>query len=268
MKKRIPEILAVILLLIMSASPVKADVGPKPSVEITFVNAPDEPYYAVLLSDQETYGPWSAGNAGSSIDERDVAAFFEEYKDKDGFYYIGNAVKVTDNTYRWTYYPPQRFKILVYFPESGKVLVTDVQERYAFDSFYTCDLDTGVVAEKPDFSKNLIGFGIRVILTILIELLIGLLFGFRSAGSRKVIIITNLITQILLNAVMGILNYSSGLLVWLIFFPLMELIVILIESIVYGFALKEQKAGRRIFYAIIANLVSAILGFFTGILIG
>ena len=67
---------------------------------------------------------------------------------------------------------------------------------------------------------------------------------------------------------MGVLDYSSGLLVWLLFFPLMELIVMLIESVIYAFTLKEQKSVRRVVYGIVANIVSAILGFFTGILIG
>ena len=67
---------------------------------------------------------------------------------------------------------------------------------------------------------------------------------------------------------MGVLDYSSGLLVWLLFFPLMELIVMLIESVIYAFTLKEQKPVRRVVYGIVANIVSAILGFFTGILIG
>ncbi|MBR3151738.1 MAG: hypothetical protein IKF46_07150 [Erysipelotrichaceae bacterium] len=268
MKKRILGVLAVIFLLIMSSSPVRADMGPKPSVNITFINAPDEPYYAVLLSDKESYGPWSAGNAGSSIEEKEIAAFFENYTDPDGFYFIGNASKIKDNIYRWTYYPPERFKILVYFPQSGRVLTSEVQERFAFDSYYTCDLKDGSVVRNPHYRENLIGFGIRVVLTVVIELLIGLLFGFRSKRSCWIIVITNLITQTLLNAVMGILDYSSGLLVWVIFFPLMELIVILIESIIYGFALKEQKPGRRVFYAIIANIVTAVMGFFTGVFIG
>lgn len=269
MKKRILSIIAIICLaMTFTAAPVKADVGPKPSVRIRFENEPGEPYYVTLLSDQSTYGPWSAGGDGSSIKDPEINAFFNDYKDPDGFYYIGNAAQVTDGSYSWTYYPPKRFKILVYFPQSGDVFVSDIQERFAFDSYYTCDLKSGSVTENPDIQNNLIGFGVRLVLTILIEYLIALLFGFRSGKARKIILITNLLTQILLNAAMGILDYTSGLLVWLILFPLMELIVMLIESIIYAFALKEQKPVRRVVYGIVANLVSAVIGFFTGVFIG
>ena len=269
MKKRILSIFAIVCLAMsFTTVPVKADVGPKPSVHIRFENEPGEPYYVTLLSDQSTYGPWSAGGSDSSIKDPEINAFFNEYKDPDGFYYIGNVAQVTDGSYSWTYYPPKCFKILVYFPQSGNVIVSDVQERFAFDSYYTCDLKDGTVTENPYIRDNLIGFAIRLVLTILLEYLIALLFGFRSGKARKIILITNLLTQILLNAVMGVLDYSSGLLVWLLFFPLMELIVMLIESVIYAFTLKEQKPVRRVVYGIVANIVSAILGFFTGILIG
>lgn len=49
--------------------------------------------------------------------------------------------------FKWTYYPPQRFKILVYFPETDSFAVSGIYERYAFDSYYK--VDAGDIELKP-----------------------------------------------------------------------------------------------------------------------
>lgn len=248
--------------------PAKADVGPKPSVTVTFAGPAEEPYYAVLLSEVSEYGPWSAQYAQESGIGEDVLSFFLNFQDPDGYFFIGNAAEVKDSTYRWGYYPPQRFKILVYYPQSRSYVIGTIQERYAFDSYYRFDCSTSETVRNPQYGKNITGFAVRLAATVVLELLIGLLFGYRSKESRKTIIVTNLITQILLNAVMFALDYSSGMLVWLIFFPIAEIGVILIEAAVYALRLKEKSRGRAVLYALTANIVTALLGFYTGIAIG
>ena len=50
-------ILFTVLFLSLTCRPVSADVGPKPSVNIVFENAPDHPYYVTLLGTEEFFGP-------------------------------------------------------------------------------------------------------------------------------------------------------------------------------------------------------------------
>ena len=86
MKKRILSIFAIVCLAMsFITAPVKADVGPKPSVHIRFENEPGEPYYVTLLSDQSTYGPWSAGGGGSSIKDPEINAFSMNIRIRMGF---------------------------------------------------------------------------------------------------------------------------------------------------------------------------------------
>jgi hypothetical protein len=67
---------------------------------------------------------------------------FDSYQDKDDFYFLQYFTKLgEDAAFRWGYYPPKEFKILLYFPDDGSFAVSDeVYERYAFDSYYTVDL--------------------------------------------------------------------------------------------------------------------------------
>ena len=40
-----------------------------------------------------------------------------------------------------TYYPPPKFKILLYYPETETFVSSGIYERYAFDTYYTVDMN-------------------------------------------------------------------------------------------------------------------------------
>lgn len=84
-------ILLLLLLLTTTSYPslAKADMGPKPFVEITitFDGLSSGEYYATLLSKSKSTGPFSADYIiGEEPDEIDEV--FSSYTDKDGFYYL------------------------------------------------------------------------------------------------------------------------------------------------------------------------------------
>ena len=58
MLKRFRLFIVFVLLLRFLIVPIQADIGPKPSVEITFENMPEGKYYVTLLTSQDSYGPW------------------------------------------------------------------------------------------------------------------------------------------------------------------------------------------------------------------
>ncbi len=109
-----------------------ADIGPKPSVVINFENMPDEPYYVTLLSEKESTGPYSAALTEKDMkyDENytdyDIYLKFLEYEDEDGYYFLQYFDECTDtNSYTWGYYPPDKFKVLIYFPTSDTFMVSE-----------------------------------------------------------------------------------------------------------------------------------------------
>ena len=278
MKKRMTAILLCVLMCLTLSVTAYADIGPKASVQITFTGIEGETYYGTLLSQQRSTGPSTAwdgnpeyahydrGDGGRAIWEK-----FVHYEDADGFYFLQEWWDCTEsNALRWTYRPPSVYKILLYFPESDSFMVSPIYEQYAFDSYYMVDLSdlsAPLRAEQNyDYTWELISLAVRIILTILLELAIALLFGYREKRLLKFIAVVNVITQVILNVSLNVVNYHSGYLAFILSYILFELIVFAVEAVAFAamfrrFSEKEQKRGKIIFYAFAANALSFALGF-------
>jgi hypothetical protein len=272
------------LLLLLAAFPVtaQADMGPKPSVTVSFIGLENEAYYVTLLSERDSTGPWSKGNMLDTTDDR-IWQIFNSYTDQDGFYFIGYFSDCsTDDIFRWTYYPPETFKILIYFPEQDQFAVsTDIYTRYAFHSDYTVNcadwtmpsdtispgsIHTGQVYRSYDYSWEILSLLCRIVLTIAVELAVALPFGFRSRKQLLLIGIVNVITQVLLNLSVNFVHYLYGAWAFILAYVLLELLVFAIEGIVYCLRLRRFDAipERKMYpwaYAFSANAASAVMGF-------
>lgn len=254
-----------------------ADVGPKPSVHIRFKGIEGETYYGTLLANVESTGPYSAWN-GVEEDARceegkyDIWKKFVEYKDEDGFYFLQEFWDCTEsNQLSWTYRPPETFKILLYFPEKDTFYISPIYDSYAFDSYYTVDMSdyvkNGLIAEETyDYTGEMISLVVRIIITILLELAIALLFGYRERNVLKFFAVVNVITQILLNVLLNIVNYHAGFMAFTLSYVLFEIIVFIIEAFIYRAKLykfneKQQSKFKAVLYALTANAASFIVGF-------
>ena len=273
MKKTIAAILCFLMLVIIFPTNIKADMGPKPSVVIDFSGLEGKSYYVTLLSYEESTGPYSANNDYYDyLGDQDIFVKFSQYKDVDGHYFLGYYENCSaTNKFAWTYYPPQKFKILIYLTESDSFIVSDQIERYAFDSYYTAIItdyegelsaQVGIdIVKSYDYTNEIISLVIRVILTITIELVIAWLFGFRGKKVLGFIAITNIATQILLNLVLNTTNYYSGMDTFIIFYVLLEVFVIALEAMLYSKFLKKLAPDQKlVLYAFSSNLISFGLG--------
>lgn len=265
MRKWIQTVVAIFISLVVFIMPVKADMGPKPSVNITFKNMPEGQYYVTLLTEKEVYGPWhklSELNIEDDVDKEAALAFLDAIKgtDYNCLNYIEECSK--EHVFRWGYYPPDDFIIGIYFPNTKTVILSEPLERVAFDSYFTVTYTQEglVIQEEMNFQGKGLNFLFRVIATVVIELLLGLLFGYRSKKERRVILITNLITQLLLHGIMFLLDYYMGALVWVFLFPVLEIGVFVIELIVYLIAMKDHHKGKTFFYALLANAITYVIG--------
>ena len=251
---------------------VKADIGPKPSVVIEVVGFEEKDYHVTLLSERDSTGPWSYGNEYYDyMGEMQAFEAFEGYEDKDGYYFLSFMQDCSeDDTFDWTYYPPQRFKVLIYTTEDGQFYCSDeIYERYAFDSYFKVTvLENGNVltAQKSyDFSMELVSLAVRVVLTIAIEVLIALIHGYRNKKNVKIIAITNICTQVVLNVLLNVINYRSGQMAFVFHYVWMELVVFALEAVVYAKLLdrtdgEREMAKHPIAYALFANAVSLAVG--------
>ena len=192
MLRKVFSLLICLILVLNLPVTAKADIGPKPSVRITFTGIEGETYYGTLLSERRSTGPATAWDGYEEYcdwkpeNEKPIWEKFIAYEDADGYYFLQEWWDCSEsNQLSWTYYPPNPFKILLYFPETDTFYVSGIYERYAFDSYFTVDLSdydtTPISAEKSyDFTWELISLAARIVLTIALELAIALFFGYRE----------------------------------------------------------------------------------------
>lgn len=262
-----------------------ADTGPKPSVHVTFENMGDELCYGTLLSKTPSTGPaeaWDGTEDGkyffNGADET-VWRAFVEFKDEDGFYFLQWFWRTDEKkTLNWRYYPPQTFKILLYYPDratksgaadnsasgatrdskttaaSGAFCVSDVLKRYAFHSYYFVDMRNvqsetiGTIAKISvtqgyDYSAEILGFFVRFIVTLGVETLLALAFGLRTKRAFLTVLAANGATQVALNILLNVQLHFNNLygVIPLYFFA--ELFIFAAEAALYYFILGKRKNG-------------------------
>lgn len=262
-----------------------ADTGPKPSVRVTFENMGDELCYGTLLSKTPSTGPAGAwdgtedGKPNFNGANETVWRAFTEFKDEDGFYFLQWFRRADENkALNWTYYPPQTFKILLYYPNratksgaadnsaggatrdskttaaSGAFCVSDVLKRYAFHSYYFVDMRNvqsetiGTIAKISatqgyDYSAEILGFFVRFIITLGVETLLALAFGLRTKRAFLTVLAANGATQVALNILLNVqLHFNNVYGVFPLYF-FAELFVFVAEAALYCFIFGKRKNG-------------------------
>ena len=293
--------IALAAVILFTALPItaKADTGPKPSVVVNFKNMGDELCYATLLSVGRSTGPHSAwdGIEGHEnvfeaelekgeerqFTEREIWQAFVDYKDEDGYYFLQIFWKVSDKkSFTWGYYPPKTFKVLLYYPNTNEFAVSTVCEKYAFDSYYTIDMqgtDIGSIKydEENSTDERLIAYRsynyfkegitlfIRACITIVIELFIAYLFSIRSKKEIVILLIVNVITQIALNGILFFVSYLNGPIAFLLAYAMIEVLIFIAEGLVYWkfinkYADKKREWWYYLLYSFVANVLSVVIG--------
>lgn len=262
----------------------QADTGPKPSVRVNFTHMDDQLCYATLLSQAPSTGPhsvWDGDPAHIFAPDipSDIFHAFASYEDPDGFYFLQVAWQIQQSKgFAWTYYPPSPFKILLYYPETGQFVSSGIYERYAFDSYYTVDMDGVNIHEVSQqspvltaqrtyqYRQELLSLAARILITILVEMGIALLFGFRDRKALLWLAGINIVTQVLLNLLLNLVHYHSGALMFVFYYLLFECIVFLLEACFYALCMnrltdQSHRTGFYILYALVANAASFGAGF-------
>lgn len=125
-----------------------------------------------------------------------------------------------------------------------------------YNNVVMLDLDAMVLQRELYPGRMVLVIGLRVVLTLLIEGILFWAFGYHGAYSWGMFLCINLLTQLFLNLLIGSASMDSYVLV---FYYLLEAVIILAETIAFPLALQEKRI-RAIPYAIIANLVSMFVG--------
>lgn len=282
MKKIFKTIFASLLVIFVLPYTAHADMGPKPSVTIDFNGINDRTFYVTLLSESSGYGPWNVHDDeypedyylyGLSEEGKDAFWKMVDYKDSDGYYFLQNISKCDSEnpSFAWTYFPPDPFKVLVYFPETDTFLVSDVTNRTVFHAKYTVALNEAKDGHiqavfKSDTKGEGVAFAGRLVGTLIVELLIALVFAYKEKKIFGFIVKLNIVTQLLLNLVLSFTVYYGGLFVFILIYLFAEIMVFLIEAIAYRIYFPKHSQKNigllgAVLYAAIANAAS----FFAGI---
>ncbi|MCI9547710.1 MAG: hypothetical protein HFF20_00575 [Oscillospiraceae bacterium] len=264
-----PVLLLCLLCLVPTAY---ADIGPKPEVTITVVNAPEGVLYLDLLAQGEPMDqPYSNSNGECDPALLDnlrslegdgwVLAYTTGTKGPPVF---GDVRPREDGTWRFSY---------VGLPETFRVAAATADEAKAAEVSYTRDFVDNIVYDwqantvreaTPPPLRFLVRLAATLIPTLLIEGALFWLFGFRDRRGWLVFLAVNTATQVGLHLAVGsilpqagwhFLNYTLTILI-----P--ELIVWVAEAAAYAFLLREHSRGRRVGYAFAANFASFVLGYF------
>jgi hypothetical protein len=116
-----------------------------------------------------------------------------------------------------------------------------------------------------NYTKEIVALLIRIIITLFIEMTIAYLMGYGRSKNLKVIFYTNVITQIILNLFLNLIHYHSGFYDFVFSYVWMELLVLIIEAVIYKKYTDavHPKTGRKmhpIGYAVAANTASFAIG--------
>lgn len=285
MKKILKMLIAIFVVLLtisLSSVLINADTGPKPYVRIKIEGKCDG-YYMTLLSKSEYSGPHSSDpEHQGNIDNIDLK--FASYVDSDNFYYLYNYADIKDGAYKWGYYPPKVFKILIYDSIKDQFITNnEIYERTKFATELTLTLNEDSFSTNPFIVKQsnnytfrvILGFIVRLFICLLIELVIALAFKFKN---KQLILIaaTNVLTQIVLNVTLSSIIYKYGFNLMAIIpaYIIIEILIFVVEFLIYIFLINRlekdntKKVSTIIKYTFLANISSLVLGFVILTLLG
>ena len=265
------------LVLLFTGLNVKADTGPKPAVYITIDGLEDEVVYVSLLASEANNGPYHQLTDEDLNQDyyTEMDHKFYEYAKTQDFFFWGGTKKITksDNVFSWTYYPPNRFKVICYIESSDSFVVSDeILERYAFSSYFKMDLvnNNGTyvitnIKKNYNYFYEIMNLLLRIVLTLAIELAIAYYVFHFKGKTFMVIIITNILTQVALNLFLNITCYNYGFLETIIYYIILEIFIFIAEAFIYTITFKrineEYNIGKIILYALLSNALSFIFGF-------
>lgn len=278
MRKCLILMFIIIFLSFVPFLSLRADFGPKRTLDIEIIGV-EKPYHIELLMIGTIPDDAQLDEIKIHLDE-EYDDFPEMlYTFELGGYVASNLIlpwgswhqSPRENYFVYSYNPPQEFKIMLIF-DDGNYVISRRMEPSLFNSKITYDLTginlsmnqthVGRITEVFPVQTMTIELTLRIIGTILIEILILFLFGYTNKSSYKLIIFVNLATQITLTGFMFTAKYFIYPVVGELFVLIFgEAMIFMSEALIYRFYLKEKTKNRAVIYAIVANLIALLASF-------
>lgn len=280
MKKIVIAILCILLLVGVLPDTVYGDISSTPSVVVEIKGLEGKHYYATLLSKAEFFGGYNTDKVmdGTAESNEAIDRKFCEYQDQDGYYYLRYLHDCfSEQQISWTYFPPDDFKVLLYFPEEDLFVCSESYTRYAFHAYYEMEVDGTRLMEIAegtlevsvrktyDYTDEIISLIARIIITIAIGILLAWLFGIRKKDALKYVVFVNSITQIVLHVALNLISFAWGPWTLILLSVLLEAGAIIVEIILFQKGLQKRMQARVAkfqiaIYVMVINVVSFMGG--------
>jgi hypothetical protein len=167
-------------------------------------------------------------------------------------------------------FPETYYVVYSFYPKSSDCVATITTGGEMFEiqfappvkqysNVYTLDLKKKTLTPGRWLSRSVVLFSLRVFSTLIIEALVFFVFGYRSKRSWLIFLTANLLTQGLLYIILDVFGspFGGG---WLFQLLYGELVVFVIEAVVFSIFINEHGRLRPIFYILTANLLSLVGG--------
>lgn len=283
MKKSLRNSILLLLTAMLLTVSALADTGPKAQLTVKVVNAPSEPYYLDLLAEGEFEHKGDSAFDGLqwSYSDEERAALDDELLDAlraavpEGWHactaqgsngapmygdLIGEPVGSTRLHIFGYHGVPDTYRIIL-VTKSGESWVSGVLHRATLQSSATVDWAAKTAAAPSAGVAYALQFLCMLLPTLLIEGALLFSFGYRSRRSWLVFLLVNLVTQGGFALYLAVTVLNHGVSGWsLLFYLPIELIITVVESLLYRRLLTERSWERAVGYAIVANVCSATVG--------
>ena len=250
-----------VILLLLNINPVLFN-GYHQSTTIQ-IEGIEEECYGTLLSRYSVSGSYSYNGHDDLGVPKDIEDKFKEYKDSDNYFYINFLQDVSGGLLYWFSYPPEEFKLLLYFPNEDRFVVSDeIYKRFALNTPYKAIFDGKSIKLVDNYNYMKLGMMTigRIIICSLISILLISFTNKLYREDRKYVYLTNIVFQLMLHIFISLYSYKFG-------FTISEYIAFIwvpyiIFSIVQGYIFSKKTKGIKEPY------VSSVLGSIAAYAIG
>ncbi len=266
---------AVVLVSFLRVPAAAADIGPKPSVDVTVSlnGAPvaEVPFYAQMLTCQPPDYEMTpqCGFDGAACDkflalaEPDPAVACTWRLQGMPTVWGGECA---DSECHFTYFLPEEFRLAVYLPGRDQLFVSNAVTRDTLYATYQLDLaedgTARLVENTPLLQRPYVaGVLLALLFSLIIELTVGYLFVRLTRSPRRAlwgVVVGNLLTVPLLwYLVETAFRYDAFLLV----LALAEVGVVVVEgALIVGFTRREMRPARAFAMSLLVNAASFLIG--------
>ena len=209
MKYMVKKILLVLMMLVTHPA-INNGYHQATRIEIDGIN---EECYGTLLSSKAESGYWSSQMVVDLRAPDKVLYAFQNYEDPDRYLYLNYLQDVSEGLLYWMNYPPEEFKLLLYYPDSDTFVNSDTTyTRYALTSTYHARIENGVIHldENYNYLQLILLTIVRILIGLAVTILIVRLYGKIRPKDIKLVFLTSLIYQVVLNVLISIYSFKNG----------------------------------------------------------